>query len=358
MKKNPVNPRRKFKPWKAVTVSAPCRVDLGGTLDLSTFYYPLMDLGPCTFNMALNLRTRVRVSPFDQGMIRVSSKGFESACFASMKAPYDHPMGLMFAIADYFKAEGVAIDIDSASPPRSALGGSSVAAVALIEALARIYGPGPLFPGSGRDVALLANRMETLTAQTPCGIQDHLAAVYGGVNLWTWHPGFKGKEFSRKVLIQKKDYPALEKSMLLAYCGNPHESLNVNGRWVRQFLSGEFRREWVEIIDCTRGFAGALEKKDLAAACRFMNLETDIRMGLTPDVLDAVGQKLVSAARMRNGGARFAGAGGGGCVWALGEGNAIQCLRPEWEDILSGHENARMLEASLDHRGLRVHEIT
>jgi D-glycero-alpha-D-manno-heptose-7-phosphate kinase len=275
-----------------------------------------------------------------------------------MKAPYDHPMGLMFAIADYFKAEGVAIHIDSASPPRSALGGSSVAAVALIAALARIYGPSPFFPRSRKDIALLANRMETLVAQSPCGIQDHLAAVYGGVNLWSWHPGFQGKEFSRNILVPKRDYPGLEKSMLLAYGGNPHESLNVNGRWVRQFLSGRVRNQWVKIVACTRGFAGALEKKDFPEACRLMNLETDIRMGLTPDVLDEVGQKLVSAARSFNCGARFAGAGGGGCVWALGGENDIKRLQPQWEAILSGHENARMLEASVDHRGLLVHEIT
>ncbi|MBW1889644.1 MAG: galactokinase, partial [Deltaproteobacteria bacterium] len=44
-----------------ITASAPCRIDMGGTLDLSTFYVPLRFLRPCTFNMALALRTTARI---------------------------------------------------------------------------------------------------------------------------------------------------------------------------------------------------------------------------------------------------------------------------------------------------------
>jgi len=348
-------PGRKPFHGSGITVSAPCRVDLGGTLDISTFHYPLMGLHPCTFNMAINLRTRVRVEPFEKGWIRVSSKGFESACFPSMKAPYDHPMGLMFAISDYFQADGLHINIDSASPPRSALGGSSVAAVALIAALSKLYGPAHHLPGSRKEIALLAHRMETLVAQVPCGIQDQLAAVYGGVNLWFWHSGFGGKEFSRKILIRNKKVAGFGKRLLLAYCGNPHESLNINGQWVRQFLSSECRSQWTEIIACTKNFAQALEKEDMNAACGFMNLETEIRMTLTPDVLDEVGKKLVIAAREKNCGARFAGAGGGGCVWALGSEDDIHILKNQWEEILSIHENAKLLDAGIDGQGLLFH---
>ena len=56
--------------------------------------------------------------------------------FRWMRRRFEHPMGLMFAIAAYFRAGGIHIQIESASPPRSALGGSSAAAVALVAALA------------------------------------------------------------------------------------------------------------------------------------------------------------------------------------------------------------------------------
>jgi len=119
---------------KQIEVSAPCRIDMGGTLDISTFYYPLRYLNPCTFNIAIGLRTKVTLSPYERGMVKVSSRGFESVEYPIDEVPFNHPLGLMFAVAAYFRYEGVHIQIDSSSPPRSALGGSSVAAVALIAA--------------------------------------------------------------------------------------------------------------------------------------------------------------------------------------------------------------------------------
>ena len=86
---------------KEIKVSVPCRVDLGGTLDISTFYLPLNYLSPSSFNIALDMRTQVTLSAFAEGSVKVSSKGFESAQFKAHKAPFDHPMGLMFALADY-----------------------------------------------------------------------------------------------------------------------------------------------------------------------------------------------------------------------------------------------------------------
>ena len=68
-----------------VAVSAPCRVDFGGTLDLRTFSYPLQPLGPCTFNLALDLRTTVRLEPYARGRVKVSSRGFRAAEFAATR---------------------------------------------------------------------------------------------------------------------------------------------------------------------------------------------------------------------------------------------------------------------------------
>jgi D-glycero-alpha-D-manno-heptose-7-phosphate kinase len=118
---------RKILESEPIEASAPCRIDMGGTLDISTFSYPLRHLAPCTFNIALGLRTRVRLQPYARGQIKISSRGFKDAQFPVEVAPFDHPLGLMFATAAYFNARGIHIEIESQSPPRSALGGSSVA---------------------------------------------------------------------------------------------------------------------------------------------------------------------------------------------------------------------------------------
>ena len=167
---------------KNIEASAPCRIDMGGTLDISTFYYPLSHLFPCTFNLAIGLRTRVRLLPYDEGLVKVSSRGFESAEYPLDEAPFDQPLGLMFAIAAFFRADGIHIDIDSSSPPRSALGGSSSAAVALIKALSQAGKESGARTLSREQIAILAHMIEASVAGVPCGLQDQLAAVYGGAN--------------------------------------------------------------------------------------------------------------------------------------------------------------------------------
>ncbi|MEK6194118.1 MAG: galactokinase, partial [Deltaproteobacteria bacterium] len=123
-------PIREHLKDRHVEASAPCRIDMGGTLDLSTFYLPLRRYRPRTFNIALDMRTTETVKACRKGITRIKSRGFEPTTFSLSQAPFDHPLGLMFALANYFGADGVEISIVSASPPRSALGGSSSAAVA------------------------------------------------------------------------------------------------------------------------------------------------------------------------------------------------------------------------------------
>jgi D-glycero-alpha-D-manno-heptose-7-phosphate kinase len=347
---------KKNSEGNVIEASAPCRIDLGGTLDIATFSYPLRHLKPCTFNIALDLRTRVRLMPHTEGLIRITSRGFQGAEFPADRTPFDHPMGLMFAVAAYFNAGGVHIDIESQSPPRSALGGSSVAAVALIAAFAQQTAAMESATGfDRRSIALLAYALEQSVAGVPCGVQDQLAAAYGGVHVWHWQGNLGRGVFRREVAVPKKYHKELEKHLLLAYCGKPHLSKDINGRWVKQFLAGKDRGFWAEIIASTLQFVAALTKGNYKQAANYMNQETAIRKKMTPDVLDTVGDELVEAARQCGCGARFTGAGGGGCIWALGEIEDIDRLRSLWEETLSSRKGARLLDVRIDSEGLEVH---
>jgi D-glycero-alpha-D-manno-heptose-7-phosphate kinase len=335
-----------------VEASAPCRIDMGGTLDLSTFHLPLHHLGPCTFNAALDMRTRVSLFPYKAGKLKISSRGFEDLEVQSAQAPFSHPLGLMLAVAAYFQADGVHIKIDSASPPRSALGGSSVAAVALIWAFAQAGARlGHPMPEPDR-VALLAHAVEQSVAGVPCGIQDHLAAVYGGVNGWYWTAEPGGRLFERKQIVASGEVEGFSRHLLVAYCGVPHASKDINGTWVRDFLAGGYREEWRRIAALSRQFIEALCAGHVEQALEVMNQETDVRVRMTPDVLDDIGYQLIHCARAAQCGARFTGAGGGGCVWALGSPSRIQALAPQWRDILSQRDEAMILDTSVEVNGV------
>ncbi len=335
-----------------VVSTAPCRLDMGGTLDLSTFYLPLRHMAPCTFNVALDLRTRVQLSPFSPGKLKISSRGFESVELESKKAPFTHPMGLISAIAAYFNADGVHIQIDSASPPRSALGGSSVAAVALVSAFWKATAPSGLFEPDPKAIALIAHAIEQSVAGVPCGLQDQLAAAYGGVNGWYWAARQGSLDFTRRVLVPGDMSHKFSQRILVAYCGAPHVSADVNGTWVRGFLDGRYRSEWERIVLYCRQFIDAVSQEDYGKAIEVINLETDLRLQMTPDVLDDVGRHLVDTARQHQCGARFTGAGGGGCVWALGEPDRIGPLRDAWQQVVSQHRNAMILDTAVDPNGV------
>jgi D-glycero-alpha-D-manno-heptose-7-phosphate kinase len=335
-----------------IEASAPCRIDMGGTLDISSFYYPMAYLSPCTVNMAVNLRTVVRLGPHRPGFVRVSSRGFESVEYALDQAPFSHPMGLIFAIAAHYRMDGIHIRIDSASPPQSALGGSSVAAVAMIGAYQKLLARLENEAMATDQIPLLAHAIEQSIAGVPCGLQDQLAAVYGGVHVWHWKGPGMDSVYQRKPLIKAEQHSLLDKSILLAYCGIPHVSKDINSRWVQGFLAGDSRGQWREILECTKEFAKAIGNLDCETAAHWMNRETDIRCGLTPDVLDDTGSRLVSTARETDCGARFCGAGGGGCLWAIGHPENIQVLRGKWADILDAVPDGRLLDASIDADGL------
>lgn len=347
-----VNPFKRILEKEVITASAPCRVDMGGTVDLSTFYYPLRHLSPCTFNMAIDLKTKVSLYPYADGKVKITSSGFKSAVYHLEKMPFAHPLGLMFAIVAYFNADGIHVVIDSASPPRSALGGSSVAAVALIAAFCKILKKVRKPALSKMQMARLAQAIEASIVGLPCGFQDQLAAVYGGVNAWHWHGDAQKSEFKRQIVLRKPSYSELEPHLLLAYCGIPHESKAINSTWVDQFLSGKHRENWREIIYHTQRFIKAVSEKNFQSCADSLNSEMRLRKKMTPEVLDDMGNKLVRAAQNKNCGARFTGAGGGGCVWAIGETDKIRQLKVIWKKRLQERSDAALLRIKIDSKGV------
>ena len=94
---------------------------------------------------------------------------------------------------------------------------------------------------------------------------------------------------------------------------------------------------------------------DIGKAVACMNREVMLRLAMTPGVLDEIGAQLVTAAIDSGCGARFTGAGGGGCVWALGNAEDIDSLREMWETILSTRADARLLDSTIDRKGLGIH---
>ena len=338
------------KPPELVTATAPCRIDCGGTLDIDPLALSLNSLGPATFNIALALHTMVTASLSGDGKTRVESTGFQSLTLEPGEEPdYTSPLGFFLLALDYFGLKGVTMTISSSSPPQAALGGSSAAILAAVAALASLSGRRV----SRSEAVHLAHLIESALFTTACGRQDHLAAAYGGVRLWTWTPGFRRGYRSRK-LIKGSGHPRLESRLLIAYPGQTHSSAEVNSDWVKGFIAGTSRPVWRRIAALTADLAQAVEQGEWARAAKSLRAETGLRLEMTPEVLTPTGMELLETADSCGAGARFCGAGAGGCVWALGPGKSIRELEPLWTKILEPLDQARLLPATIDRSGLTL----
>jgi len=78
-----------------------------------------------------------------------------------------------------------------------------------------------------------------------------------------------------------------------------------------------------------------------------------VRREITPEALIPITQRLVDQAEMLGCGARFAGAGAGGSLWAVGASERITRLKAEWEKTLAPIRGAGVLECEIDPRGVQ-----
>jgi D-glycero-alpha-D-manno-heptose-7-phosphate kinase len=337
-----------------VEASAPCRVDSGGTWDIRSMALPLETIEPATLNIALSLRTRVQLLPFEGGMVKVSSEGFpETEAYDFKTLPFGSSFGLFYAAVSYFGFHGLEVRIASDSPTKAALGGSSTALVALIKALSKLAVLGGKSSLLQEDILHLAYHLEDSTSSGKCGIQDQAAAVFGGVSLWRWHFGNRHAPYERQPLLDRKGQRDLSERFLVAFSGKSHVSARINQGWLEGFLSGRTRSGWMEANRIVRDLAQALSDRKWDRAARLLREEMAVRREITPDALIPVTDKLIRQAEEAGCGARFAGAGAGGSVWALGVKKRINELKTVWRSTLVPIRGAGILDCAVDPKGVR-----
>lgn len=304
--------------------------------------------------MALDLRTEIVLSPFDEGRVGVRSEGFsqeEKHSFDNL--PFHSTFGLFFSAISYFGFHGLMIDIRSDSPIKSALGGSSTAIIALLKGLSKLFAALSGKKGlTGQDILHLGYHLEDGISGGNCGIQDQAAAVYGGVNKWIWNYGHRRALFHRESLLNRGGQRELSKRILVAYSGTSHSSSDINQSWIKNFLTGVTRSGWIAVNTIVKKFGQAVKEQNWEMAVSLLKNEMAIRREITPDALIKLTESLIDQAEEAGCAARFTGAGGGGSVWALGEPNRLIKLRNAWNTTLAAIPDGKILDCSIDATGV------
>jgi D-glycero-alpha-D-manno-heptose-7-phosphate kinase len=288
---------------------APCRVDLaGGTLDI--WPLGLLYAGAQTVNLAIDLPVEVTLERRPHGYRLRSERGTSEAVSLDELAAL--PDGALVAVvAAGLDLPPVSIGLRSSSPRGGGLGASSAVTVALIAAADRLLGREPREPAA---TARLARDLEARLMRLPTGMQDHYAALLGGVLSIRFAPG------GEQVLRPAVDLAELGEHLLVVYTGQSHFSAATNWQIIRAALEGE-----VPTSDLLRGIAevaaempAALERGNWQRVGELVGAEWSLRRRLAEGVSTPVVESLLATALARGAwGGKACGAGGGGCVALL-----------------------------------------
>jgi D-glycero-alpha-D-manno-heptose-7-phosphate kinase len=295
-----------MKPAKA---RAPTRIDLaGGTLDIWPLY--LLFPGAMTVNLAVDLPARVRIAPRADGRVVLKAEDLDVATGADGVdvLPADGPLPLHRAVARHLRPDGGFTMTTRATVPRgSGLGGSSTLAVAALRALSVAAGRRLSRP----EILPIARDLEAAILGIPTGVQDHIAAAYGGLSALHLGPGAPEREELRT------DLKKLARHLVLTVAGASRLSATTNWEMVKAALDdrGDTRARFREIVTAARDLREALLGNDLEDVAAAMEREYAARRGLAEGVETGKMRELRSIGRRAGSlAAKVCGAGGGGAM--------------------------------------------
>lgn len=332
-----------------VTASAPHRLDMGGTIDIATLALFYRTFDPTTVTLSLDLRVTVSIEPIETATVQIQFGEMPLEEGDPSSRDFSTPLGLYFYLCGMFRVSGVRITISSDAPVGSGLGGSGATLVALIAALDSIK---PISRASltRAEIAILAYRTEA--SFYSCGMQDQLAAAFGGAYCWHWRGNSARDFFRQEKLVAIKCLPQLSESLLVVYTGDTRFSPVMISTWRDRFVSGKDRDVWTQLNKLTHEFTSAIRENSYDRAANIISEEMSIRRSFWPESTTENVEKFVREAERQGCGAKFAGAGRGGSVWAIGSPERIERLRDSWSILADEISGAHLLACSLAKEGV------
>ena len=326
--------------------SAPTRIDLaGGTLDIWPLY--LFHENAQTLNAAISLRAHCSLRPRSDGRIAIVSEDtgrrVEAAGWADLRD--NHDLELLGRLLHYFRAEGLELRTRSDSPFGAGIAGSSALNIAVCGALAEWC------QHTMPDEVLLqvAQNVEAQVIGVPTGVQDYRPAFYGGISAVEMNV-----DGVRRIALPV-DPLELQRRIVLAYTNASRNSGINNWDMLKRHIDGDrdVQARFARIRDIAGEMRPALERQDWAAVGRHVAAEWENRKGLAPGVTTPAIDAMLAAARGAGAaGGKVCGAGGGGCLFCIGEPEAVPAIRRALAD-----HGARVLDFSIETAGLSIETI-
>ena len=209
----------------------------------------------------------------------------------------------------------VEISIHSLAPPGASTGTSAAVTVALTAALARLQKR----EMSKMEIAMHAYRVETEMLGLQSGIQDQLAAAFGGVSYIEMdrfpHASVESLALSTETVQH------LNTRLSLIYLGKSHNSSNVHQKVIAELeTSGAATPALKQLRALAKAGRTALAQNDIDRFAEIMRANTAAQKSLNSALISPSAEKIIDVAERYPGtGWKVNGAGGdGGSVTILG----------------------------------------
>jgi D-glycero-alpha-D-manno-heptose-7-phosphate kinase len=339
---------------RIVNAVAPIRVcDLGGWTD--TWFARrgrVLNIGVYPY---VECQMVVRPSNDTQGLLTIHAENFgDRYTIDPANVEYGkHPL-LEAAVGamDIPRNLDIEVSLYSEAPAGCSTGTSAAVSVALIGALDTLT-PGRLTPG---EVAAKAHHVEYDCLKLQCGIQDQIAAAYGGI-----------------CYIEMTDYPhatvspvhlpnavwwELESRLCLVYLGNTHSSSAVHERVIRELEgAGEDNPRLERLRQTPVSGKDALFDGDFRRLGEVMMENTEAQADLNPMLVSETAWAAIEAARKHGAlGWKVNGAGGEGGSLTILAGTSPSERRRMLREIEALPGGLRHIPTYLSRFGLRVWE--
>jgi D-glycero-alpha-D-manno-heptose-7-phosphate kinase len=208
-------------------------------------------------------------------------------------------------------------------PLGAAVGTSASLAVAIIHAVDLLIDS----PRPTAQLAAAAHRVETVQLGQQSGIQDQIAAAFGGVNhvVMTAYP----TNTVRSLRLSAKTAQALASGLVTVYLGRPHSSSAMHEAVIESLGSGDGLPALELIRQSATAAAAALVAGDLAAYGHALIAHHEAQRELHPALVSAEADQVTALAREHCAlGWKTNGAGGeGGSVTVFAPGAAVAVER-------------------------------
>jgi len=310
---------------RIIMARAPVRnADLGGWRDTRLFSSGKV------LNMAIRLYTYVCLIPTAEEGVHIESHDIDDTAYVRnvRDMEYAGALGLLkAAVAGSGTHGSFKVIARSEAPPASGLGSSAALAVAMLGALAR-YERRVMLP---HQVAFAAQRIETNLLNLECGVQDQLAAAFGGINfIEVNYPNAR----VTPVPVSDATLCDLETHMLVVYTGKSHFSSGTHKKVIENFERGDPQtlRAFDGLDTTAEKGAEALMRGDLRGYADALNANWEFQKGLHQSITTPEVEALhAEAVKLGCIGFKLNGAGAGGTAAIICERNTQKRIQERIE---------------------------